>query len=154
MPGTDSSPSPTIFETRQKVDGFNIAQALLGANASVLSDILLVEGHSSIKILARSDVAGTVEVYQSVTNPAGGPTFVLTESKAATVDPKTGEFVVFLDSIVYGEFARIVYVNGATPQAKFEMSAYAIPVSSGPSTGGTTSAAEPCTKVFCYLSFS
>lgn len=130
MSGTQSPSSPSVFQTRQAVDPFVIAQTPLGGAASAVSDIVESAGHSAVKVLVRTDAgsAGTIEVYQSVTNPTGGPIFVLTESKATAPDPKTGEQVAFLNSKIFGEFTRIVYVNGATLQTKFQMSAYLIPV--------------------------
>lgn len=152
MPDAGKS-SPAIYETRQHVEDFVIAQAPLAGGASATSDTRLVKGYSSIRILARSNVAGTVEVYQAVTNPAGGTTFVLTQSKAAAL--VGAEFVAFFDSVVFGNFARIVYVNGAGVQTVFAISAYAIPISGGSGGGGgATVQAEACTKVFCYLTFA
>jgi hypothetical protein len=157
MSGTQGSSSPAIYQTRQKVDDFTIAQTPLGGAGSAVSDVLESRGQGAVRILARANATspGTVEVYQAVTNPAGGPTFALTESKVTAVDPTTGEFVTFFDSIVYGEFARVIYVNGAGVQAAFEISAYGLPISAGSgSAAPPAGAAEPCMKVFCYLTFA
>lgn len=130
MPGTSSPSSPTVYHTRQKTDDLAIAQALLGPAASVLSSIRESTGHTGVKIIVRANPTspGTVEVYQSIDNPSGGPTFVLTESKATAADPNTGEQVAFFTSKVFGKFTRIKYVNGAVQQTVFQMSSYLIPV--------------------------
>lgn len=123
-----SSPSPAIYETRQQVEDFVIDQVPLGANASVQSNTLESAGYNAVRILIRTNAlaVGTIEVYQSPTDPNG--VFDLTDSKPTAVDPATGEQVAFFSSTIFGGYTRIVYVNGGVPQTVFQMSAYLIPV--------------------------
>lgn len=117
-----------VVATRQDVDAFEIPQDLLAALATVNSDIVLCQGHDTVRILARS-IGGpmTVRVLQSVTNPAGGPVFVETDLLVSSIDLLTGEHVIKLESDVFGLFMRIQLVNGVTPQTAFQISAYLLP---------------------------
>lgn len=130
MPGTQAPSSPATFETRQETEELAISQTLLGIGASVASAIIESAGFDSVRILVRANATspGTVEVYQAVSNPAGGPVFTLTKSQATAADPSTGEQVAFFSVKSFSGFMRIVYVNGGVVQTAFEMSAYLIPV--------------------------
>lgn len=125
-----------VVASRQRTEAFTISQALLGGAATVNSNILRCRGYGTVLVLVRSDVAGTVRILQSVTNPAGGPTFVQTDVEASGADPLTGEQVTYMVANVVGEFMRVRYVNGGVAQAAFEMIAYLLPSGGGGAGGG------------------
>lgn len=117
-----------ITETRQHADDLVISQTPLGGNLSAISSIVRCEGHGVVKVMSRSDVAGTVNVFQAVSSGA----FALVVSIATTADPVTGEQVVFRAVNVFGKLVRVVYANGPASQAAFECSGYLVPLG-GPS---------------------
>lgn len=134
-----------VIETRQKADDLAIAQTLLGGLASAVSSLVRSRGHCFLKILSRSDVVGRVDIYQSVSNPIGGPVFIRTGQVLSVADPDTGEQVIFDEFPVFGEFVRVIYINGGVAQAAFEMSAYLLPV--GFRTGAAAGAIIPATTL-------
>jgi len=116
-----------VIASRQKTETFVIAQTLLGIGATVNSNILRCKGYGSVHILVRANVAGTVRIFESITNPVGGPTFIQTNFEASVADPISGEQVIFLVLPVHGEFMRISFVNGGVIQAAFQIIAYLMP---------------------------
>lgn len=124
---------PDVIQTRQLGDAIALAMAFLAGGGMSVSAIVRCKGHTGIKVLTRSDVAGTIFIYQSVTNPDGAPpVFVRTAFKASVADPDTAEQVIFDDFRVFGEFARVIYMNGVAPQTAFEADVYLLPISGGP----------------------
>lgn len=147
--------SLNVVATRQDVDELAISQALLAGGAIANSDIVLCEGHSTVRILARSDRPMTVRVLQAISNPNAGPVLIETASLASVVDPLTGEQVIFLKSTVFGVFMRIELVNtDVLPQTAFEISAYLLPEGGGGAAAAPVGGDGACGIVFCYLTFS
>src|SRR3990167_2673723 len=102
----NSTGSPNVVATRQKAETFSISQDLLAGAATVNSNIIRCKGYGSVLVITRAQAAaiGTVRILEAVTNPAGGPTFVQTDVEATSLDPLTGESVVYMVAPVHGEF--------------------------------------------------
>ncbi|OGT60092.1 MAG: hypothetical protein A3E01_10240 [Gammaproteobacteria bacterium RIFCSPHIGHO2_12_FULL_63_22] len=126
--------SSQIWASRQRTDAFTLSQALLAAGASVNSDVVLSQGHGTVLVIARSNLAGTVRIFHRIT--AGGAE-IQTDIEASGADPISGEQVVYMVANVIGPFMRVRFTNdGVATQTDFQISAYLLPSGGGGAGGG------------------
>jgi hypothetical protein len=99
----------------QQTPSFVHSQTALGASATFTGVTLNTGSQNSYlnhKATVYADQAGTLQLQQSV----NGSTWRTTKSVAVSA----GSVVTLVDDLVY-QYCRVVYVNGATAQASFEL---------------------------------
>jgi hypothetical protein len=119
--------------SRQRTEAAKITlplNGLLGAAGAVQSRAVRAAGYNSVVGLVVSDVPGTVTIMAAPETRRGGRRAPGTFVPIAVIPTAAlgGVQAAQIDEEVRGDYIRVDYANGASPQTVFQFSVYLVPV--------------------------
>lgn len=94
------------------------SQTALGAAGEYETPAIKVELYNQVRGLVSADESGTLDFYESF----DGTTWYKTDTETITADTPLG-----FSFVCHAYYARVNYVNGATPQTSFDLQVYVDP---------------------------